>query len=666
MLFKKTKKNFLILNIFLCSLFISSFISAWIFLVIYIIFQEYLFFLYISLIISFLQIFSIIIWNIFIRKKSTKWFKDNNNLKNWMFENSLDFGEIGFIIYSNKEKVIWTNNYLSSILKLDLLNKNISFILDNLNNNRFEIENYIFSIKHYKEINLILLKDISSLSFEKKKFEQDLLAIGLINIDNYNNVINSVSESIALKLNKNVVNYLIEWALSRNLLIKKISTEQYLIISNKKKIETLFKKKEFDKLLNLLLKNSKLLKGNINISMGFSYGVSDPLFIYDNATQNLSTALTRGGDQIVIKNLSNLEYKIVDGETIGQSNKYRTKLKVFSNQLIEAIKNSKKIVISGHISADYDSLGSAFGIYLIALLFSKKAYILLDFNKVDKNIREILNQFFIFEEYSKIFVSTSRIHKLIEKDNLYVMVDTSLYERTEFPEMFKSSKKTFVIDHHRTSINFDDRVTTSYIDPYASSTSEIVCEIINFYENLITKQFIQNNNKILNGILTFLLCGIYIDTNFFRNKTTSKTFEMSAKLKEWGADSTIIKKLLQTDLKTMNNYLNILKNLNVYLGFVAITYDPNKKNIYSKSIIAMAAQEALKISEITLGFAFAFIKKNLIHVSCRSVSNSINIQKIAEHFGGGGSHDSAAFSINSSNILEVKNNLLKYLKTIKI
>ncbi len=366
----------------------------------------------------------------------------------------------------------------------------------------------------------------------------------------------------------------------------------------------------------------------------------------NNAFSALDMALGRGGDQVVIKD--NEQYHFYGGKTKEVEKRTRVKSRVVSQAIREIIMSSEQIMIMGHRYADVDVLGSAIGLHSIIRSLNKKAKILID--TYNQTVERFLDKY--YQDYNDVIINKAYANEYITPDTLLFVVDTQKISMVEEPALLDVSKKIIVIDHHRKSTDFIKDTLITYHEPYASSASELITEMLQYVDDAELKK----------SEAEAMYAGIFMDTKNFTFKTGVRTFEAASYLKRRGVDTIEVKKLFQINLNTFVKKWAIIENASTYKNKVAIaTCIKNDDDM--QTIVAQAADELLNITDISSSFVVCDMGDKII-VSARSFGD-INVQLIAEKLGGGGHMTIAGAQLTDTTIDEVvaklKNAIDEYL-----
>ena len=491
----------------------------------------------------------------------------------------------------------------------------------------------------------VYLSDVTELNTALRQNEEQRLVAGLIYIDNYDEMIDSVEEvrqSLLVALIDRKIN---QYIARLDGIVKKMETDKYFIVMKK----SCFKELEADRFS--LLEDVKAINiGNsIPATLSIGLGLSKNAYVqsYTYARAAIDLALARGGDQAVIKDCNGITY--YGGKREQTSKNTRVKARVKAEALREFITVNDTILVMGHRMTDMDSFGAAIGIYRAAAALEKKAHIVI--NDVSATIRPLYEEFVEHPSYPEdMFVTSGEAKEMIDDTSMVIVVDTNRPGMTECPELLGMTRTIVVFDHHRQSSDNIDNALLSYIEPYASSACEMVSEVL---------QYITDDVKIPAVEANSLYAGIVIDTNNFMNKTGVRTFEAAAFLRRCGADIPFVRKMLRDDMKSYQAKTGIISSAEVYRDRFAIARGENL-HIESPTIIgAQAANELLDIDGIKATFVLT-VYNGRIYVSARSI-DEVNVQVIMEKLGGGGHMNASGAQFDHTNMDEAVTSLKRVI-----
>lgn len=483
------------------------------------------------------------------------------------------------------------------------------------------------------------MQDVTERNEYIRANEEQRLVAGMLYIDNYDEVIESVEEvrqSLLLALIDRKIN---QYFMKVNGIVKKVETDKYFVVVKKKD----FKKLEEDR-FSLLEDVKSVSVGNkipATLSMGLGLSSDSYSQSYNYARVAIDQALARGGDQAVIKDCNGITY--YGGKREMSYKNTRVKARVKAEALREYMMTSGNVLVMGHTMTDVDSLGAAIGIYRAAEAIGKKAHIVL--NKPTNSIRSVYEDYINNPDYPEdMFISSSEAKDLMNNNSMVIVVDTNRPQMTECPELLQMTKTIVVLDHHRQSSDNIDNAMLSYIEPYASSACEMVSEIL---------QYIDEDVKIPPLEASSMYAGMMIDTNNFTNRTGVRTFEAAAFLRRCGADIPYVRKIFRDDMDSYRAKASIISNAEVYRQQFAIARGQNLR-VDSPTIIgAQAANELLDIEGIRASFVLT-VYQGRIYVSARSI-DEVNVQIIMERLGGGGHMNASGTQFDHTNMEEAVN-----------
>lgn len=481
----------------------------------------------------------------------------------------------------------------------------------------------------------LYMRDVTELNSYIRENEDQRLIAGLIYIDNYDEVMESVEEvrqSLLVALIDRKINKYIN---DVDGIVKKLENDKYFFVVKKES----YRKFEADK-FSLLEEVKQVNIGNARsatLSIGLGLNTATYALSYNYARMAIDLALARGGDQAVIKDCKGITY--FGGKKEQTAKNTRVKARVKAEALREFIVAKDQVIVMGHKISDPDSFGACMGIYRAAVALEKKAHIVI--NDVSTSIKPLYDEIAQSSVYGKdIFLTSGEALDYISDSAMVVVVDTNKPQMTECPELLKRSKTIAVLDHHRKSSTVIDNAVLSYIEPYSSSTCEMVAEVL---------QYIVDDIKVPSIEADCLYAGIMIDTRNFMNRTGVRTFEAAAYLRRCGADITRVRKMFRDDMESYRAKAEAMRMAEVYREQYAIAECPS--DIASPTVLAaQTANELLDINGIKASFVLT-VYNGRIFLSARSI-DEVNVQIIAEKLGGGGHINSAGAQFEHTNVKE--------------
>lgn len=482
----------------------------------------------------------------------------------------------------------------------------------------------------------VYLYDETALHIALQEVDDQSLAVGMIYLDNYEEALESIEEvrrSLLIALIDRKVNKYIS---GFDGICKKLEKDKYLVILRKKMIAQL-QESRFD-----LLEEVKTVNIGNEMAVTLSIGVGlDGLTYaqnYEFARNAIDLALGRGGDQAVIKTPESITY--YGGKSQQVEKNTRVKARVKAHALREIITGKDLVLVMGHRMPDADSFGAAVGIYRVAQTLGRKAHIVL--NDATPNIQPMVDMFIGNPEYEEdMIIGNQQAIEAVGGNCVLVVVDVNKPSITECPDLLRFCKSVVVLDHHRQGTETIENATLSYVEPYASSASEMVSEIL---------QYTYDNIKIRTEEADCLYSGIMVDTNNFMTKTGVRTFEAAAFLRRNGADVTRVRKLFREDALEYKAKADAVSQAEIYKQYFAISIC-TADELPSPTIIgAQAANELLNIKGIKASFVLTDYQGK-IYISARSI-DEVNVQVIMERMGGGGHLSTAACQMEGVGVIE--------------
>ena len=478
---------------------------------------------------------------------------------------------------------------------------------------------------------------------EKYKLKQEIVnrktCIGIIMVDNYEEVMQRIDAEQKTQLMAKLESSIYDWVNETNGILLKEDRDTYVYIFEQENLEKI-KESKFvilDTVKNLVRKDKIQLTLSIAIS---NEGETDK-DVYKSALAAMDVILGRGGDQAVIR--EDGKYQFFGGKVEEVEKRTKVKARIVAHALEELMSECNKVIIMGHVNPDIDAMGSALGVYRMAVNLHKEAYILT--NPECVSIKEFISN--IQEEYKDVIITKETALAKIDSNTLLVIVDTHKKSYVEEPELLNKTSKIVIIDHHRRSADFIEQSILTFQEVYASSAAELVTELIQYAQSEIELPTIEAEA---------LYAGIMMDTKNFTFKTGVRTFEAAAYLRRCGVDIIKVKKWFQSDLISYNKIAEIVKKAEITHDTLGISlYDSKEKD--ANLICAKAADELLTIGNITASFVLGIMEDNKICISGRSIGD-INVQMILEKLGGGGHITLAGAQLENKTIEEAKEELI--------
>lgn len=503
-----------------------------------------------------------------------------------------------------------------------------------------------------RELNILYFFDTTDFYELQKEHEFSRPVVAHLLVDNYDDVFSHIKDIDKAQVTASVDEAVSKWAASSNGIIRRIERDRYLLIFEKRHLVSMIDRR-FD-ILDIVRGLNIGTKVPPTLSIGIGMSSKGFASNEDFAESAIDMALSRGGDQAVIKTDSG--YEFFGGKTVGIEKRSKIKARVVASAVAEIFRDRDTVIIAGHKYSDMDSLGASVGISRLARHFNKKVYIVVDEKTtMAKNLLLRLKKTGYFDG---IFISPDDADIKITDNTVAVICDTHRPEVAECFDSLNSARDLIVIDHHRKSTEFIDNASIMFHDPSASSSSEMVTELI---------QYIAEED-LLACEAEALLAGIILDTKGFALRTSSTTFDASSYLKKMGASPVNAKLLFRTDSKTYQNKVSLMQKASIYRDIAAIAVWDMQIPDNIKLITAQAADDLLNVENVEAAFTL-FEDKAGVNISARSLG-AVNVQIIMEYLGGGGHQTMAATLLKDLSVPkaveELKKAIDRYIKEMKI
>ena len=564
---------------------------------------------------------------------------------------------IGMILYDMNENITWINPYLQKKLQrqdvigipLKELNERLYYQVKRQIQNQKENDIFTHIDKKYQvivhpDIRMIYLTDITEYASIEEKYHEEQIVFGQIFLDNFSEVSQSLNDRRKSNLNNFVTNQLSSWAINHNIFMKRVDEDRFIAFLNRKSLETLEKEK-FD-IMDKIRETTAKQNFPLTVSMGFSYAdknnndVKYPE-IASYAQANLDLALGRGGDQVVVRS-QNEDARFYGGKSNPMEKRTRVRARMVSQALKDLMEEASEIIVMGHQFPDMDAIGACLGIRRIANMNHKKAWIVTNEEQYSHDIHKLMDVIREKEDLKNDIITPDEALEKLTSNTLVILVDVSRPVIAASPEVLEQANKIVVIDHHRRSQDFPKNPVLVYIEPYASSTGELITELFE-YQN-------DNVESIQPIEATAMLGGIIVDTRNFTLRTGSRTFDAASYLKSVGADTILIQRLLKENVETYllrSHLLNSLILLENNIGIVQGEEDTP----YPTVVAAQTADMMLSMENIDASFVVTKREDGRIGISGRSLGNK-NVQRVMEKMGGGGHLSNAATQLSDTTIAE--------------
>ena len=481
--------------------------------------------------------------------------------------------------------------------------------------------------------------DVTDYSQLRTKYERTRPVVAILVLDSYEELIKNTSESEKSKLTAQVDEEIANWAEPVHGVLRRLDRDKYLFLMEQKDLVEYIEKK-FDLLDKVReIKNSAGISATI--SMGIGKGDTDLSELYQYARLAADTALARGGDQVVIK--SKYAFEFYGGHAKEVEKRTKVKSRVVANSLKQYIKDSSYVFVMGHQLSDLDAVGAAAGICAAVRKCGKKPYFIV--NQERTSAKELINKLAALEEYKESFINPDDAIFIADSNSLLIVVDTNRPDFVDYPEVLQTIQRVAVIDHHRRAASYIENYVISLHEPYASSASELVTELLQY--------ILSSSQELRKEEAEALLAGIFLDTKSFTVKTGVRTFEAAAYLKQCGADTVEVRKLFNNNFDSYIKKYQIISNAEQTFPGVSISvFNENTE----RAVASQAADELIKINDIKASFVVFKEHDKDVAISARSYGK-MNVQVVLEKLGGGGSLTMAGAQFANANVEDVARKL---------
>lgn len=571
-------------------------------------------------------------------------------------EEAYNFGMLGLAVVDENNIVIWTNTLFKE-RAIEILDENIfdfqpalAELSESPSNAvvkiSFNSRNY--DVKLLKEAGLYIFKDTTDFETISSYSKRQSVVVGQIIIDNFDDISKNGEETndVLSKVRTAIYDY----ARDYSALLRKTRNDAYLIFCNYESLSKMIEDKF--SILDTIHELGEKDATPPTLSIGIAYDYPDVNKLNDMSVSALDIATSRGGDQVVVSQYGQ-DLAFFGGKSEAQERHNKVRVRVMGDAVISLIKNSENIIIMGHSMLDMDALGACVGIKSICDSLGKKSKIIYDPKSIERKAKGALVTTFTKEDVSEYFTSEAGGLDLLKGNTLVVVVDVHKASMTLAPKIIEKANKIMIIDHHRRGEDFIEDPIFSDIDPSASSTSEMIAELIKYAST-------NPRVRIPANFATIMLSGIFMDSNFFKSTSCgARTFEAAMFLKECGADNAKADDFLKDEFEEYALINKILANTKTpYYGVVYCIAD--EEDIIEPATLAKVGNQCMSMKGINASFVIGRTATDEVRISCRS-DGSINVQFLAEKMSGGGHFAQAACSFKNTTLENVETKLLNVL-----
>ncbi|PAK50703.1 DHH family phosphoesterase [Paenibacillus sp. 7541] len=572
---------------------------------------------------------------------------------------------IGIVLYSEDKTVEWHNQFVLNMFPHEkLVGQSLNELFPQLSTSmrdakdgkepapeRFRLE-IAHEDKHYEatvipEERLIYLDEITELAVLRQRYEEERLALGIIMMDNMDEASQGMDDQQRTALIAKVTSEITDWAREFNVYLRRLSSDRYLMMLNKRSLDALENSRFV--ILDEVREMTAELKVPLTLSVGLAFGSDDITELGQLAQSSLDMALGRGGDQAAVKAGQRLSF--YGGKSNAVEKRTRVRARVISHALRDLMQESDRVIIMGHKLPDMDVIGASIGVLKAAQLYNVEAFIVLE--GLNPSIQRLMSEVRKDEALMDRFISPEQAMQLLSEHSLLVVVDTHKASMTMEPRLVERASRVVVMDHHRRGEEFINDAVLIYLEPYASSTCELVTEVL---------QYIHDRVSLTPLEATAILAGITVDTKHYALHTGSRTFEAAGFLRRHGADTMMIQRVMKEDLTEFIAKAEIVKHARMVYEHIALAVSKSGEKI-PQLLIAQVADLLLNMTDVQASFVISERPDGRIGISARSMGK-LNVQVIMERLGGGGHLTNAAVQLNTT-LEEAEERLLEVLADIE-
>ena len=566
------------------------------------------------------------------------------------------FGMIGLVVVDENDIVLWTNDLFQE-RQIDLLDINILEWQPNLRELhdaspdvvvKIEVNSRNYDVKYLSDAGLYIFKDMTEYESIFEYSREQAPVLGIIMLDNYSDVAGNLDD--ANDVISKVKNLIFDYAKEYGVLLRRYRNDAYFALCNYSSLNRM--KKDRFSLLEKVRELGAKEETPPTLSIGLAHDFPDVVKLNEMAGNAIDIAMSRGGDQVVVSKYGD-ELIFFGGKSEAQEKRNKVKVRVMADSVLSLIKNSSNVIIMGHTAMDMDALGACLGMRAICEYCNKSSHIVYDPKLLERKTKFALTGAFSREELARITISPSDSVDKVRSNTLVIVCDVHRPSLTMAPKLLEKAAKVMVIDHHRRAEEFIESPVFSYVEPSASSTCELVTELIRYSSA-------NPRIEISPTYATIMLSGIFLDTTYFKSKNTGiRTFEASMVLKEYGADNSVADDYLKDEFEEYSLVTKIISTLKTpHYGVVYCVAEESE--LIEISTLAKVANQCMQMKGVNAAFVIGNTDEKETRISARS-DGTINVQMLAEKMFGGGHFTMAGVSFKNGTIKKAEEKLLEVL-----
>ncbi|MGO3468089.1 MAG: DHH family phosphoesterase [Weissella hellenica] len=569
---------------------------------------------------------------------------------------------LGVMLFTDNGDIEWVNPYLQQLLgEQTIVGQNLKDVSNTLteivelwsDNEKRMTEcdwlDHFFQVQVQPELNAIYLMDMTASAQVTADYENHKLFLGIVSLDNYDEVTEGMSDAEASTLRTYVTKTLSDWMTEHDIYARRLSVDRYLLVGYR---ESLIKA-ENDKfnLLKVIRESTSMQNTQITLSIGIAYNEMAIDVLAENAQSNLDLALGRGGDQVVVKS-STGSARFYGGNTNPMAKRTRVRARVISQALADLFDQADQVFVMGHKRPDMDSFGGALGVRRLAEMLGKPAWVVYEeTGQEHSDIRLLLDQMATDASDENAILAPDDVIAQMTDQSLLVIVDHSKPSLSESKDVYEAMKDSVVIiDHHRRGEEFPDEAQLVYVESYASSTSELVTELFEYQP--------RRAQGLRSLEATAMLAGIQIDTKSFTLRSGTRTFDAASYLRAVGADGSLLQDFMKESVDSYRQRAHLIERAKIHDSAAIVTGEDDIQ--YDSVVAAQAADSLLQMIGVQSAYVISRRDNNTVAVSARSTGN-VSVQLVMEAMGGGGHLSNAATQVKDTTTDDVYELLLTKL-----
>lgn len=568
-------------------------------------------------------------------------------------KNAFLFGLVGMLMYDENHVILWQSDLFDE-LELDLVGLSLAEWQKDLEDHfdhddilTIQVGQQQYEVYNNQDTRTLYLKDVTNFNELLVEYHDEQLVLGYLTVDNFDETIAAVDEQKGAIIQSAIRSTLVDWANEYGIILRRYRQENYILICNEVSYRKLVQSKFV--ILNRIREQAAQFNVLLGLSIGLARHEADLHAIDDAAYDAYNLALSRGGDQVVVKT-DDEPIRYFGGNSETRTKTSRVRVRIIAESLAGLFKRASAVFIMGHAESDLDSLGASIALTQIVKSHHVPVYIVVNPDSMEAKTKRAYRLLIKSGKYDDVFVIPHRVNEFVKQGSLLVSVDNHRKSLSLAPSLVDIVDDVVIIDHHRRGEEFIEEPVLTYLEPAASSTVELITEFYDYQPSKIQLSELE---------ATIMYAAMLVDTSNFKSRVGVRTFRVAATLKDMGADMMKATELLQDDYVFTLKKAEFIQSAERYNNAILIAAGKEEKD-YSRVMLAKVGNDLLAIDETEAAFVIGRIDENTVAVSSRS-TGKINVQVIMEKMGGGGHFTMAACQLQNKSVDEVKEMLIDKL-----